>query len=398
MRRTIFGALGLLLLTIAACEPPADRPETDPQAAVRERFASMEREALAEPYLGVVEGIGLQADLFPIRASGVPTDAIQQAACEFLDGLTEAQRAATVFDVDNEEWRKWSNVDNGIYVRQGVSLKAMTGVQREAAFQLLRVSLSTRGLEQSRAIMRTDHTLGELNADPNTYAEDLYFFTIMGEPSADEPWGWQLDGHHLIINFFVLGDQVVMTPVFMGAEPVITTSGKYAGNELLQVEQDRGLELMRSLSAEHRAEATISDFKQGRDIRAEANRDNLVLDYAGVRVSSLPEDQRARLVELIGLYVGRMNEGHANVRMTEVVAHLNDTWFAWVGETSDEAVFYYRIHSPVVLIEFDHQAPVGVPNSPDGPSRNHIHTVVRTPNGNDYGKDLLRQHLESHTH
>ena len=140
------------------------------------------------------------------------------------------------------------------------------GVQREAAFQLLRVSLSTRGLEQSRAIMRTDHTLGELNADPNTYAEDLYFFTIMGEPSADEPWGWQLDGHHLIINFFVLGDQVVMTPVFMGAEPVITTSGKYAGNELLQVEQDRGLELMRSLSAEHRAEATISDFKQGRDI------------------------------------------------------------------------------------------------------------------------------------
>ncbi len=189
-----------------------------------------------------------------------------------------------------------------------------------------------------------------------------------------------------------------MTPVFMGAEPVITTSGKYAGNELLQVEQDRGVELMRSLSAEHRMEATISDFKQGRDIRAEANRDNLVLDYEGVRASSLSEDQQARLVELVGVYVGRLNEGHANVRMTEVVAHLDDTWFAWVGETSDEAVFYYRIHSPVVLIEFDHQVPVGVPGSSDGPSRNHIHTVVRTPNGNDYGKDLLRQHLESHPH
>ncbi|NRP74564.1 hypothetical protein ILFOPFJJ_05486 [Ensifer psoraleae] len=26
------------------------------------------------------------------------------------------------------------------------------------------------------------------------------------------------------------------------------------------------------------------------------------------------------------------------------------------------------------------------------PTRGHIHTVVRTPNGNDYGKDLLRQH------
>ena len=29
---------------------------------------------------------------------------------------------------------------------------------------------------------------------------------------------------------------------------------------------------------------------------------------------------------------------------------------------------------------------------------NHIHTVVRTPNGNDYGKDLLRQHLEQYKH
>ena len=70
-----------------------------------------------------------------------------------------------------------------------------------------------------------------------------------------------------------------------------------------------------------------------------------------------------------------------------------------MGKTTDDAVFYYRIHSPVVLIEFDHQAAVGVPNGTKGPVRNHIHTMVRTPNGNDYGKDLLRQHLEkSHNH
>jgi hypothetical protein len=29
----------------------------------------------------------------------------------------------------------------------------------------------------------------------------------------------------------------------------------------------------------------------------------------------------------------------------------------------------------------------------DRHTRDHIHTIVRTPNGNDYGKDLLRQHL-----
>ena len=34
----------------------------------------------------------------------------------------------------------------------------------------------------------------------------------------------------------------------------------------------------------------------------------------------------------------------------------------------------------------------------DKPSRDHIHTVVRTPNGNDYGKDLLRHHYAWHEH
>jgi hypothetical protein len=44
----------------------------------------------------------------------------------------------------------------------------------------------------------------------------------------------------------------------------------------------------------------------------------------------------------------------------------------------------------VLLIEFDHLRGIALDN--DFPSRAHIHTVVRTPNGNDYGRDLLRQH------
>ena len=45
---------------------------------------------------------------------------------------------------------------------------------------------------------------------------------------------------------------------------------------------------------------------------------------------------------------------------------------------------------PVVFIEFDHHPGVFLTN-PD-PTRFHIHTIVRRPNGNDYGIDLLRQH------
>jgi hypothetical protein len=50
-------------------------------------------------------------------------------------------------------------------------------------------------------------------------------------------------------------------------------------------------------------------------------------------------------------------------------------------------------------VEFDHQTPIALPGAPRGvPTREHVHSVVRTPNGNDYGKDLLRQHYEQHPH
>jgi hypothetical protein len=52
------------------------------------------------------------------------------------------------------------------------------------------------------------------------------------------------------------------------------------------------------------------------------------------------------------------------------------------------------------LIEFDHQTPVGLRHlyPPGVPFKEHIHAIVRTPNGNDYGKDLLRQHYLQHPH
>jgi hypothetical protein len=52
--------------------------------------------------------------------------------------------------------------------------------------------------------------------------------------------------------------------------------------------------------------------------------------------------------------------------------------------------FYYRIHSPVILIELDHHRGVFLAN--EEPTPFHVHTVVRTPNGNDYGRGFLRQH------
>jgi len=368
-----------------------------------ERFRRISEEAeekgLAEPFRGITADGHVVPDLFPVHSTGISTEGVRNAAEAFLSTLTNVQRARTLFPVDDLEWRKWMN--QHFYMRQGVSFQEMTEAQRGAAFGLMRASLSARGTQLTRDIMRLNETLAELTNDFEFLGEWLYFITIMGKPSASEPWGWQLDGHHAIINYFVLGDQVVMTPFFAGSEPVKATSGKHKGAEVLQEEQNRGLAVLQALDDAQRKKAILNFSKTGNNNLTEAFKDNVILDYAGLPVSSLTASQNRELTSLVDLYVGNMDEGHARVKMDEVRRHLERTWFAWIGGTDANSVFYYRIHSPVILIEFDHQRPANLARfaaDPKQPTRQHIHVVVRTPNGNDYGKDLLRQHYLSHPH
>ena len=400
---TLMAALAVLA-ALSALAGPLAHSQSPGSADRAARFLRMSKDAeargLAEPYRGVTTHGSVVPGLFPVRSTGVSTEPVRNAAEAFLEALTVEQRGRTTFPVDDPEWRQWMN--QHFYVRQGVSFAEMTEAQREAAFGLLEASLSAKGLRLSRDIMRLNHSLGELNQDNfEEYGEWLYHVTVMGQPSATEPWGWQLDGHHLIVNYFVLGDQVVMTPAFWGSEPITATSGKHAGTSILQAERRKGLALLQALTAEQRGKAILSAAKTGNDNVGEAFRDNVVVEYAGVRGAELTAAQRQQLLELIGEYVGNLRDDHARVQMSDVARHIADTRFAWVGGTGPQSVFYYRIHSPVILIEFDHQRPANLRHlarDPSQPSLEHIHTVVRTPNGNDYGKDLLRQHLESHAH
>jgi len=361
--------------------------------------ARMETNGLKEPFKGITTNGTVAPNLFEIRATGVSTEPVRRAMDSFLKSLNAEQRKRIVFPVDHVEWRKWAN--QHVYMREGISFQEMTPAQRDAAFAMLGASLSAKGLKLTRDIMHLNETLGELNGDNFVeYGEFKYWISLMGEPSATEPWGWQLDGHHLNLNYFVMKDQVVMTPAFWGSEPTVAKSGKYAGTSILEDEQNRGLGMIRALTPAQRGQAVIQMAKNGNNIMTQAFSDNVVLDYAGVKVSSFSDSQKRQLLALIGLYVNNLREGHARVHMSDVEKHLDNTFFAWIGGTEDSSVYYYRVHSPVILIEFDHQTPVGLRGLyPAGvPYREHIHSVVRTPNGNDYGKDLLRQHYQQHPH
>jgi hypothetical protein len=381
----------------------AERAFSQNSADMAERFRRMsedaERKGLAEPFKGVTTAAGVEPNLFQVEKTGVSTEPVRNAAERFLSSLTDEQRKRTMFGVEDPEWRKWMN--QHFYVRQGVSFLEMNDRQRTAAFGLLQSVLSPRGFELVRNIMRLNETLAELSNDHQFLGEWLYFITVMGKPSATEPWGFQLDGHHAILNYFVLGDQVVATPFFTGSEPVTATSGKYKGTSILQKEQDQGLAMLLALDGDQRAKAILKSDKTDNYNVGEAFRDNVVLDYAGAPLSGFSTPRRNQLLDLIDLYIGNMDDGHARVKMDEVKRHLDRTCFAWIGGSEASSVYYYRIHSPVVLIEFDHQRPANLrtmAKDPNLPTRQHIHCVVRTPNGNDYGKDLLRQHYLKHAH
>jgi hypothetical protein len=362
--------------------------------------------AAHEPFKGLTTGGNAVPGLFPLQQTGVSTAPIAGAAQKLLSSLSLGQRDAVSFPLAAVEWQQWYNI-HPFVVRHGLLLEDLSDGQREAAVAIMEASLSAAGYQLARDIMKLNYTIGELTGSWEEYGDWVYFLSIFGTPG-DAAWGWQIDGHHLIVNCMLVGDQVVLTPLFMGSEPVIAEDGKYEGISILQAEQDVALEVVRSLDAAQRRQAVLYDSILSKDlprergfgpdgrIKGAAFKDNLVLPYEGIAASQLSQASRARLLDLMRLYTSRLRDEHAELWQQAVAQHLDETRFMWMGSTQDDGVFYYRIHSPVVLIEFDHQSGVAFNN--EEPMRSHIHTVVRTPNGNDYGKDLLRQHYAKYDH
>jgi hypothetical protein len=345
--------------------------------------------ATRTPFRGVSTSSGPEPGLFRLGPTGVPTAPLREAANSFLESLHEAQLKEGVFPVTSDMWRRWNNT-HPFLTRHGLCLEELSDRQRDLALQVVRSALSERAFAIARDVMRLNETLYEITGSAEEYGEWLYWLSIMGNPS-ESSWGFQFDGHHVNVNCMVIGDQVVVTPTFLGSEPVTARLGRYRGTSVLAEEEAVGLKLAQSLTAGQFEQAHIGDVLPG-DVFTSCYRDNYELEYDGIAFAELDSGQQAQLIDLVRGYVGWVRPSHAGLRLDEVMRHIERSCFAWIGERGERAPFYYRVYNPVILIEFDHLAGIALDN--DEPSRDHIHTIVRTPNGNDYGMDLLRQHYD----
>ena len=360
-----------------------------------------------EPFRGITTDGHTTSDLFAVRPEGAPTLAMIEAVNALLARMLPEQRKASCFPVGSNQCRHWQNTE--LYVENyGLRLDEVSESLRDATMAVLRASMSAHGYEQSRDTMRLNGFLGDIVHGPAVMGEWSYIFCLFGTPSMTEPWGWQFFGHHLVLNCFVLGQQMVLTPAFWGAEPSYADYGPFKGIRLFQDEERAGLKLMRSFSAEQQKRAIVahsmmgSDLPEGRRHFADnlhlggAFQDNRVVPYEGLKGDALSALQRRDLMDLVDKYLATLPDGPRAARLAGVERHLADTHFCWIGGFSEDSPFYYRVQSPVTFIEFDHHAGVFLTN-PE-PAKFHVHTIVRTPNGNDYGKDLLRQHYAQHPH
>jgi len=319
------------------------------------------------------------------------------AARRFLDALPAEARAKAQFAFEDEERKDWSNLPAS-YARKGLPLEAMDDRARKAAQELLRASLSSQGYLKAAGVVHREAVLiASARPDAAARAQQMfgtgkYYLGVFGNPGVDKRWGWQFDGHHLALNFTAVGDQVTGAPALWGAQPDEILSGTEAGWRVLAAERAKGLALMAALDAKQRAKAVLSE-KRPEGIFTGPKRDKALQKIEGLAAAGLSASQRALLWSLIDEYVGNQTEAVAAAHRKKIERDgFAKVHFSWMGPVDGAKSFYFRVHGPSILIEYDN---TGEPK--DGSDSNHIHSMFRDPS-NDYGEDLLKRHYEAVPH
>jgi hypothetical protein len=319
----------------------------------------------------------------PAVRHGTTTGRVVAAANAFLATLGDTQRAKGTFDFNSPQRIGWSNLPSGIFQRNGLRLGDLTPQQRSAALALVAAALSRDGYQKVTDIMNADEVLknaggGRTGGRPGggiVFGVDEFYLGLLGAPSATTPWMIQFGGHHLAINVTIVGPDNVMTPSLPATQPAkYTLNGQTV--RPLGDEHDKAFALVNALDAAQQKQAILG--YQVSDLVLGPGHDGKVIQPEGIVGSALSDSQQAMLLDLAHEWVGILNDEAAAAKMAEIKAALPRTYFAWSGPTGKDAVAYYRIQGPTVIIEY----------APQRGDLDHIHTIYRDPT-NDYGAKLV---------
>ncbi|KAF4980862.1 hypothetical protein FZEAL_3236 [Fusarium zealandicum] len=349
-----------------------------------------------EPQTNITPG-HVRPNLFELQDDGIPIKDISQAAHSLVSRLSDEQRLKTCLHIDSPEWRTWTNPEF-LLSDKGIRLDEISLEQRSAVIKILELTLSPEGYDKALGAMRINGFLGQLVEAPAILNDWSYNFVLFGEPSTEKPWGFSFYGHHLCLNILLYKTQIVVSPWFTGAEPNVIDQGPYKGTRILEKEEHLGLQLMKSFSPEQKAKAQIYQLMKDPEMPwgrwnhddqrhlCGAYRDNRIVPYEGTLVEDMTTEQQDLVWAISEQYLCYLPQQARQNRLDLIKYWFHETYFCWIGGFGDADPFYYRIQSPVILIEFDHHSGVFLTNKE--PAKFHIHTLLRTPNGGDYGMAL----------
>ncbi|MGB5370974.1 MAG: DUF3500 domain-containing protein [Flavobacteriaceae bacterium] len=313
---------------------------------------------------------------------------LSEKANVFLGSLSDELRAAATFSLDDAERFNMNYIP---VIRKGPTFHDFNETQTQAALDLLKASLSTEGFAKAQDIRDLEKVLlvieeAGFHMPDGTVRDPLnYHFCIFGTPSSTDPWGWRFEGHHLSMNFTSdQGNIVSATPSFMGSNPAIVKIDLQRGKQVLKKESKLGFALVNSLTADQLKLAKFSDEAPA-EIITENKRKVEGVEKIGIGYGDLNEAQKNIFMDLLNVYIGNyIFEFSETFRAKIIAAGLENLSFAWAGGQQEGIAQYYRIHGPMLLIEYDN-----IQNN-----ANHVHTVVRDL-GNDYAEDLLQAHYST---
>lgn len=307
------------------------------------------------------------------------------AARAFLNGLGADQLASIQHaDLSDQARTQWSNFPAGASPRPGVSLGDLSESQRVLLHDLLRASTSSQGYHKMTGAIRADEVLHDL-AGEQLFGPANYYTTVFGSPD-DATWAWMLTGHHMSAIFTVSGDRTAFTPMFTGSQPLQIPSGIYAGWQVLPQDASRAGELLATLSSDQQSVAILGTSAPG-DVVAGPGRQASLSSLQGIAAGQLDDQQQRLLWLLVQEFVRNADFDAAEAQLALVQQSWADTHFAWQGPAPDPtARFYFRVHGPRILIEYDVQEPLSNQGG-------HVHAITRDPT-NDYGMDWLGLHYQ----
>jgi hypothetical protein len=73
----------------------------------------------------------------------------------------------------------------------------------------------------------------------------------------------------------------------------------------------------------------------------------------GCPITPFPTEQQEQIIDLFRAFNAYYPAAVLDHRLRIFKAHLDETYFAWIGPFGEHDAFYYRIHSPVAFMELD---------------------------------------------